>query len=43
LMDVLSFLDVEKVCLELNDKLSPAAIKPCKEEDYVYIIMPLKI
>jgi len=43
LMDVLSFLDIEKVCLELNDKLSPAVIKSCKEEDYVYIIMPLKI
>jgi len=43
LMDVLSFLDTEKVCVELNDKLSPAVIKPCKEEGYVYIIMPLKI
>jgi len=43
LMDVLAFLDTEKVCLELNDKLSPAVIKPCKEEGYVYIIMPLKI
>ena len=43
LMDVLSFLDTEKVCIELNDKLSPAVIKPCKEEGYVYIIMPLKI
>lgn len=43
LADVLSYIDGEKVCIELNDKLSPAAIKPCKEEDYVYIIMPLKI
>ena len=43
LSDVLSYIDNEKVCIELNDKLSPAAIKPCKEEGYVYIIMPLKI
>lgn len=43
LADVLSYIDSEKVCIELNDKLSPAAIKPCKEEGYVYIIMPLKI
>jgi len=43
LADILSYIDSEKVCIELNDKLSPAAIKPCKEEGYVYIIMPLKI
>lgn len=43
IVDVLSFLDMEKVCIELNDKLSPAAIKPCKEEGYTYIIMPLKL
>lgn len=43
LLDALSYLDIEKVCIELNDNLSPAAIKPCKDEDYVYIIMPLKV
>jgi DNA polymerase-3 subunit beta len=43
LADVLSYLDTEKVCIELNDNLSPAVIKPCKEEGYVYIIMPLKV
>lgn len=43
LLDALSYIDIEKACIELNDKLSPAVIKPCKEEDYVYIIMPLKV
>jgi DNA polymerase-3 subunit beta len=43
LSDVLSYIDSEKVFIELNDKLSPAVIMPCKEEDYMYIIMPLKI
>ncbi|MFC1599668.1 DNA polymerase III subunit beta [Patescibacteria group bacterium] len=43
LADVLSFLDIERAHVELNDKLSPAAIKPCKDDDYVYIIMPLKV
>lgn len=43
LLDALSYLDIDKVCIELNDKLSPAAIKPCKQEGYVYIIMPLKV
>jgi DNA polymerase-3 subunit beta len=41
--DVLSYLDIDKARVELNDKLSPAAIKPCKDDDYVYIIMPLKV
>ncbi|MBA4336608.1 DNA polymerase III subunit beta [bacterium] len=43
LSDVLSYIDSEKVVIELNDKLSPAVIMPCKEEGYMYIIMPLKI
>ncbi|MFC1647376.1 DNA polymerase III subunit beta [Patescibacteria group bacterium] len=41
--DVLSYLDIDRARVELNDKLSPAAIKPCKDDDYVYIIMPLKV
>jgi DNA polymerase-3 subunit beta len=43
LSDVLNYLDIDKARVELNDKLSPAAIKPCKDDDYVYIIMPLKV
>lgn len=41
--DVLSYIDIDTATLELNDKLSPAVIKPCKDDDYVYIIMPLKV
>lgn len=43
LQDVLSCMDIERAHIDLNDKLSPAAIRPCKEDDYVYIIMPLKV
>lgn len=43
LADVLNYVDDEKICIELSDKLSPAVIKPCKKEDYIYIIMPLKV
>ena len=43
LLDVLTFVSENKVTLSMNDKLSPATIKPIKEDDYVYIIMPLKI
>ncbi len=43
LLDVLNFVQSEKVMLEVEDKLSPAVVKSVKEKDYVYIIMPLKI
>lgn len=43
ILDALSYLDADKTKIELNDKLSPASIKPCKDESYVYIIMPLKV
>lgn len=43
LLDVLNFIQSDKVLLEIEDKLSPAIIKPLKKSDYVYIIMPLKI
>ena len=43
LLDVLNFVQSEKVMLEVDDKLSPAVVKSAKDKDYVYIIMPLKV
>ena len=43
LLDVLTFIQADKVLLEIDDKLAPAVIKPAENKDYVYIIMPLKI
>jgi len=43
LLDVLTYLNDDKVMIEMSDKLSPAVIKPVNREDYVYIIMPLKV
>lgn len=43
LLDVLNYIQSDKVMLELEDKLSPAIVRPMKEQGYVYIIMPLKI
>ena len=43
LADALSCLNSDKATIELNDNLSPAVIRPCKEEGYLYIIMPLKV
>ena len=43
LLDVLNYIQSDNVFIEIDDKLSPAVIKPAKEKDYVYIIMPLKV
>ena len=43
LLDVLTFIQADKVLVEIDDKLSPAVIRPVENKDYVYIIMPLKI
>lgn len=42
LLDVLARLK-EKVNIEMDEKLTPVVIKPEKKEDYLYIIMPLKV
>ena len=43
LLDALSIIEGEKVCFELNGKFSPAVLKPEKNKDYLYIIMPLRL
>ena len=43
LLDVLTYIGDDKVSIILNDKASPAVIKPVKDDNYVYIIMPLKV
>lgn len=43
LLDVLTYIEEENVFLQMTDKSSPAVIRPVKGDDYVYIIMPLKV
>ncbi len=43
LLDVLGVLHDDKLFIEFNDKASPIVVKPCKNTQYVYIIMPLKV
>lgn len=43
LLDVLTYIEEENVFLQMTDKSSPAVIRPVKTDDYVYIIMPLKV
>lgn len=42
LLDVLGRLK-ENVMIEMDEKLTPVVVRPQKKEDYLYIIMPLKI
>ena len=43
LLDVLTYINKDKVVFSMTDKVSPAVIKPLGGGDYVYIIMPLKV
>lgn len=43
LLDVLNYIQSDDILVEIDDKLSPAVVRPLKEKDYVYIIMPLKV
>lgn len=43
LLDVLTYVASDKVRITMNDKVSPAVIQPAEGDDYVYIIMPLKV
>lgn len=42
LLDVLSHLK-DGVSIEMDEKLTPVVVKPVKQTNYLYIIMPLKI
>lgn len=43
LLEVLTYVNDDKIQFMMNDKVSPAHIKPVKRDDYLYIIMPLKV
>lgn len=43
LLDVLTYISEDKVLFVINDKVSPACVRPLKNKNYVYIIMPLKV
>ena len=43
LLDVLTYINDDKIVMVMNDKVSPALIKSVKRDNYSYIIMPLKV
>lgn len=42
LLDGLNNMDEEKIKMEVIDNNTPVMIKPTKEKDYLYIVMPIK-
>lgn len=42
LLDVLGHIE-DNAVVEMDEKLTPVVVRPAKKEDYLYIIMPLKI
>jgi DNA polymerase-3 subunit beta len=43
LIDAIEVIDEKKVLFEIRDGLKPASIRPCEANDYMCIIMPMKI
>ena len=43
LIDVLRNIGCEEVCLELTNSLNPCLIRPTSGEDYISIVMPMRI
>jgi DNA polymerase-3 subunit beta len=42
-LDVLSHIDSEEVLLNLKDPLSAALLKPADDDNYLYLIMPMRL
>ncbi len=43
LIDILNSLNSEKITLALRDKLSPGLINPYDSEEYLAVIMPMRL
>ena len=43
LIDVLKIVDAEESLLELSGSLSPGIVKPVNGENYIYVILPVRI
>ena len=43
LIDSLKVVDAEEILLELTGSLSPGIIKPAEDENYIYLILPIRI
>lgn len=42
-LDILNVVDEEKLVVEANGKLQPTIIKPKKNKNFLYVVMPLRV
>ncbi|MDA8234326.1 MAG: DNA polymerase III subunit beta [Clostridia bacterium] len=42
LLDALKVIDTEEIYLELNGPLSPGVLKPVNNDNYIYLILPIR-
>jgi DNA polymerase-3 subunit beta len=42
-MDILKNAGSEGITMEMNNSLSPACLRPLSEEDYLYIVTPVRV
>ncbi len=43
ILDILNNITSEEAIIELNSSLSPVAIKPIDDENYIYIVTPVRV
>nr|NIP31811.1 DNA polymerase III subunit beta [Candidatus Dadabacteria bacterium]NIT14620.1 DNA polymerase III subunit beta [Candidatus Dadabacteria bacterium] len=43
IMDVLDAIDSDEIIIEITDELSPALIRPKDGEQYISVIMPMRV
>lgn len=43
IQDVLEAIDTDMVTVQITDELSPAILKPAESEDYISVIMPMRV
>ena len=42
LLDALKSVDSEEIYMELTGSLSPGIIRPVENDDYIYLILPVR-
>ena len=42
ILDAIKLIESDDILIEFNSELSPCCIRPASDEDYTYIVMPIR-
>ena len=42
-IEALKAIDDQEVCIEFNSSISPVLIKPVVSNDFIYVVLPIKL